>query len=85
MVAIILILNYFCANHYKHVHILFNVLYAAVKSPYLWKKQEATGLLSSLGLKTPLSNILLIFYFVLIYIQYKMNEKVNKYIFIGRR
>ena len=49
------------------------------------KKQEATGLLSSLGLKTPLSNILLIFYFVLIYIQYKMDEKVNKYIFIGRR
>ena len=37
-----------------------NVLYAVVKKLRFMKEQEAKGLLSNLGLKTPLSNILLL-------------------------
>ena len=32
-----------------------NVLYVVVKNPNLLKKKEASGILSSLGLRTPLS------------------------------
>ena len=48
------------------------------------KEQEAKGLLSNLGIKTPLSQIPLsqIPYFVL---SVKMNEIVNKLVFAGRR
>ena len=37
-----------------------NVPYVAVKSQNLLKKQEAKGLLSSLGIRTPLSKISLL-------------------------
>ena len=47
------------------------------------KKQEASGLWSNLGLKTPLSEITLKSD-VLIY-RYKMNETVNKYLLVADR
>ena len=43
------------------------------------KENEAKGLLSSLGLKTPLNNSIIRRHFALIYIWYKMNEIVNNY------
>ena len=44
------------------------------------KEQETKGLLSSLGLKTPLSKVSLIVIFCL---KYKMNEIVNKFVVVG--
>ena len=45
------------------------------------KNQEANGLLSNLGLKTPLSKIPLLGN--ILFQRYKMNEIVNKFILAG--
>ena len=47
------------------------------------KKQEASGILSSVGLKTPLSKTLLfgdILLYVILLNHYKINEIVNKFL-----
>ena len=52
-----------------------------IKKSRFVKEQEAKGLLSSLGLKTRLSKVLLfgdIFFWV-----YKLNETVNKFLLVG--
>ena len=48
----------------------------------LIKEQEASGLLSSLGIKTPLSKIPLVDP-LLFYTRYKINEIVNKFLLSG--
>ena len=55
--------------------------YVAVKKCKFIKKQDAKGILSSLGIKTPLSKIPLLgdVYFKM----YKMNEIVNKFLLAG--
>ena len=51
------------------------------KKSRFMKNQEANGLLSNLGLKTPLSKIPLLGNILLQ--RYKMNEIVNKFILAG--
>ena len=62
-----------------------NVLYVIVKK--IIKKQEAKGILSSLGLKTPLNKIPLLgdilFWNAIPLNHDKMNETVNKFILTG--
>ena len=50
------------------------------KKPKLMKEQEASGLLSSLGINTPLSKIPLSG--LLLFEGYKMNEIVNKILWV---
>ena len=53
------------------------------KDQDLLKKQEASGILSSVGLKTPLSKTLLfgdILLYVILLNHYKINEIVNKFL-----
>ena len=49
-----------------------------VKKSELIKEQEASGLLSSLGIKAPLSKISLVGY--LLFQEYKINEILNKFL-----
>ena len=58
-----------------------NVLYVIVKSQNLWKKKKPKGLLSSLGLKTPLSQIP--FLGEILFWVYKMNKMVNNFLLAG--
>ena len=51
-----------------------NVLYVVLKNQDLLKKQEASGTLSSLGLKIPLSHCKC---------NIKMNEIINKFLLVG--
>ena len=53
------------------------------KKSKLFKQQEASGLLCSLGIKTPLSKIPLVG--SVSYQEYKMNELVNKFLLAGDR
>ena len=54
-------------------------LVCGIKKSRFVKEQEAKGLLSNLGIKPPLSKIpLLNFSF-----KYKINEIVNKFLFVG--
>ena len=50
------------------------------KSKFI-KEQETSGLLSSLGIKTHLNKIPLLG--PLLFYEYKMNEMVNKFLFVG--
>ena len=52
--------------------------FVIVKKSELIKEQEASGLLSSLGIKAPLSKISLVGY--LLFQEYKMNEILNKFL-----
>ena len=56
-----------------------------IKMSRFVKEQEAKGLLSNLGIKTPLSKIPLlnVFFFNAIPLSIKMNEIVNKFLLIG--
>ena len=47
------------------------------------KEQETKGLLSNLGIKTPLSKTPLLNILFLNYLEYKMNQKVNKFLLTG--
>ena len=52
-----------------------------IKKSRFIKEQEAKGLLSNLGIKTPLSKILLLN--VLFRIRIKMNKIINKFLLVG--
>ena len=47
------------------------------KTSKILKEQEAIGLLISLGIRTPLTQIL--FLGLILFQKYKMNEKINKF------
>ena len=52
-----------------------------IKKSKFVKEQEAKGLLSNLGIKTPLSKIPLLN--VLFWMRIKMNEIINKFLLVG--
>ena len=52
--------------------------YEVVKNQYFIKKQEEKGLLGSLGLRTPLSKVTILD--DILYLEYKTNEIVNKFL-----
>ena len=52
-----------------------------IKKSRFLKEQEAKGLLSNLGIKTPLSKIPLLN--VLFWMRIKMNEFINKFLLVG--
>ena len=56
-----------------------------IKKPRFVKKQEARGLLSNLGIKTPLSKIPLlnVLFWMQLHWVYKMNKIVNKFLLVG--
>ena len=58
-----------------------NVQYAVVKKSRFIKNQEAKGLLSNLGLKTPSSKVPKLG--DILFWMYKMNEIVNKFLLAG--
>ena len=54
-----------------------------IKKSRFIKEQEAKGLLSNLGIKTPLSKIPLLNIFFWSALSIKMNEIVNKFLLVG--
>ena len=69
-------------NKVKLLPLLKCIVRNSKKSSFI-KKQEASGLLSNLGLKTPLRKILLLGDISLFSVRYKMNEIVNQFFLTG--